>query len=441
MAGAQVLAPARVEALGAVPLAQVACGARHSLAAARDGAAFAFGLADDGRLGAPRGEECGLEVGPRRLPLRMALPEGARAQAVAAGGHHSAVLLSEGRVATCGRGTYGQLGHGDSASRAVPTTVEGLAGAVVVKVACGDTHTLALALTGEVFAWGAGEDGQLGLGGPDGAATPARVPGLPPAVGDVACGLVHSAAVPALVQGGDARVADLEAQVASLKELLRLAEEEARAERRARLLAERRAQEAAAAERQRAARAPPAPPGEDEQAAGDAGAGGAGAGGRGVSVGVQTEGFLILPREGWQRGGARGEIWAGAAGAEPTAPGGARSAALGAGAAAVAAARGRGTEDKLRRAAEMLMQQRTPLANGAGEAGPGAAHSTAGGAAGGAGGDLDAGAGGVRAGGGGSWLADGDARAREQAEFLERCPPPPPPLSLLLPLPMSLVYT
>jgi len=40
----------------------------------------------------------------------------------------------------------------------------------VVTVRCGSNHTCAITDTGEVFAWGKGDSGQLGLGG-----TPARV--------------------------------------------------------------------------------------------------------------------------------------------------------------------------------------------------------------------------------------------------------------------------
>ena len=53
--------------------------------------------------------------------------------------------------------------------------------------------------------------------------------------------------------------------------------------------------------------------------------------GGGLSVGVQTEGFLILPREGW-RDGKGGEIWAGA---PPGGGAGAGGGPMGAGAAAV----------------------------------------------------------------------------------------------------------
>ncbi|KAJ1473604.1 regulator of chromosome condensation 1/beta-lactamase-inhibitor protein II [Baffinella frigidus] len=213
--GETVLSPVCVDALSDVPLSQTACGARHSLAVSREGGLFAFGLADDGRLGFGLGDGEEPE-GARRLPLQARLGSGAHVRSVAAGGHHSVIVLEDGEVLTsgwgsygqlghgdskastptpklqtpnpnpqdgedgevltCGRGSYGQLGHGDLKSRGVATSVGALKGVVVVKVACGDTHTLALAITGEVYSWGAGEDGQLGLGGNSDSSTPSRVP-------------------------------------------------------------------------------------------------------------------------------------------------------------------------------------------------------------------------------------------------------------------------
>lgn len=38
-----------------------------------------------------------------------------------------------------------------------------LAGQHIVHVACGESHSLALSDQGQLFSWGAGSDGQLGL--------------------------------------------------------------------------------------------------------------------------------------------------------------------------------------------------------------------------------------------------------------------------------------
>ena len=50
----------------------------------------------------------------------------------------------QGKLFTWGIGTGGRLGHGDDRARVEPTLVEGLAGYVIVRVALGKLHMLAL---------------------------------------------------------------------------------------------------------------------------------------------------------------------------------------------------------------------------------------------------------------------------------------------------------
>lgn len=58
-------------------------------------------------------------------------------------------------VYAMGNNADGKLGVGSAASSMtcnVPTLVEGIRG--ISKVSCGDSHTLALSLTGEAYSWG-----------------------------------------------------------------------------------------------------------------------------------------------------------------------------------------------------------------------------------------------------------------------------------------------
>ena len=50
-------------------------------------------------------------------------------------------------LALVGRNDKGQLGHGDTERRDVPTLVESLAGFNIVDAACGKSHTLFLSGT------------------------------------------------------------------------------------------------------------------------------------------------------------------------------------------------------------------------------------------------------------------------------------------------------
>lgn len=59
----------------------------------------------------------------------------------------------------------GQLGNGTTSYATEPQKVtEGLEGVVLADIAAGGWHSLALSTTGEVYVWGRGEYGRLGLG-------------------------------------------------------------------------------------------------------------------------------------------------------------------------------------------------------------------------------------------------------------------------------------
>eukprot|EP00850_Spirogloea_muscicola_P020445 SM000216S06571 [mRNA] locus=s216:185144:189462:+ [translate_table: standard] len=182
-------------ALGSAALAgcggarQVACGGAHTLfltaagCGADSGAVFAAGLNDRGQLGLAVAVErslapCSSLLPPSCLPSsnncsRSGLQEPqhvaglpAPARSVAAGHHFSSCITEDGDLWVWGDNRQDQLGLGTSSGRLahVPQRLEALAGADVVGVACGASHALAVLGSGEVYAWGAGASGQLGLG-------------------------------------------------------------------------------------------------------------------------------------------------------------------------------------------------------------------------------------------------------------------------------------
>ncbi len=75
---------------------------------------------------------------------------------------------------TWGHGLGGRLGHGAEADEPLPRRVEALAARHVHAVAAGEAHCAARA-GGEVYVWGAGSYGRLGLGGPDDRLLPTRL--------------------------------------------------------------------------------------------------------------------------------------------------------------------------------------------------------------------------------------------------------------------------
>lgn len=88
-----------------------------------------------------------------------------RVKAIAAGAHHTMLLRDDGTVWTFGSNETGQLGTGDIDNRGhlmQVSTETGLTHAIAI--AAGWQHSLALDSNGDVWAWGNGEQGALGLG-------------------------------------------------------------------------------------------------------------------------------------------------------------------------------------------------------------------------------------------------------------------------------------
>ncbi len=87
----------------------------------------------------------------------------------ACGMHHFVVVARDfgvfsPRVYSSGGNNYGQLGHGDFFERHELTPIKKLDDERISMAACGDFHSLALAMDGSnVFAWGRSDAGQLGL--------------------------------------------------------------------------------------------------------------------------------------------------------------------------------------------------------------------------------------------------------------------------------------
>ena len=119
---------------------------------------------------------------------------------VAAGAFHSMAVTADGDVYTWGSGKYGCLGLNDEEERLIPTKLhrELLGGSNVVLVAANNSHSVALTAIGSLFAWGHGLYGQLGLGDKRNRLTPAHVGAeetFESKVRMAACGESHTLAV------------------------------------------------------------------------------------------------------------------------------------------------------------------------------------------------------------------------------------------------------
>ncbi|XP_051484806.1 RCC1 domain-containing protein 1 isoform X2 [Apus apus] len=93
----------------------------------------------------------------------LALPAGVRARRVVLGHEHALALATSGEVYAWGGGRHGQLGHGTLESAQQPRLVEALAGLRMAAVAAGGWHSASVSEAGDLYMWGWNESGQLAL--------------------------------------------------------------------------------------------------------------------------------------------------------------------------------------------------------------------------------------------------------------------------------------
>jgi len=173
------------------------------IARGNEGALYACGGNDSGQLCL---EGIGESRGLRYIQPSVVGP----VVYVAAGGSHTYVISSSTTVFGCGSNARGQLAvtaNDDApAARALWMQCSSFMRLKIIQIACGESHTMALATDGELFTWGAGDGGRLGLGDVRSRSAPERVPffrgrsshaddGGPGTIGSISCGYHHSMAV------------------------------------------------------------------------------------------------------------------------------------------------------------------------------------------------------------------------------------------------------
>nr|XP_002126613.1 serine/threonine-protein kinase Nek8 [Ciona intestinalis] len=127
---------------------------------------------------------------PSYLPRFMEGQSGVNIKQVACGELHTACLTDRGILMTFGSGSNGCLGHGNFQDVEKATIVEQLLGSELIEIASGSYHMLAVTSDGEVFSWGKGDNGRLGLNSEETVAVPMMVP-LPEVIEpcSVSCGV------------------------------------------------------------------------------------------------------------------------------------------------------------------------------------------------------------------------------------------------------------
>lgn len=137
-------------------ISEIAAGALHCVAVTVDGLCFTWGNNESGQLG----------LGPD-MPKIVSVPMLVKAvncvKSAACGYQHTIFLNYSGNILTAGLGEGGILGHSNTYSCPYPKTILSMNKIQFTSIKSGGYHSLALSSSGQVFVWGRGEGGQLGL--------------------------------------------------------------------------------------------------------------------------------------------------------------------------------------------------------------------------------------------------------------------------------------
>ena len=175
-------------------LKMIRCGRGHTLYLTQDGFVFASGKGAFGVLGLGGALNSPTPVTVKTLSDKTVVM-------VACGSEHSLALTDMGDVYSWGRGFEGQLGISKLTTvSSTPKYLKALRDRPVTKIACGQSHSLVLTKAGELFAWGEGRCGQLGCGVQRACFVPQQVVFTAPhqiTIVDIAGGSGHSGAVTA----------------------------------------------------------------------------------------------------------------------------------------------------------------------------------------------------------------------------------------------------
>ncbi|XP_022092238.1 serine/threonine-protein kinase Nek8-like [Acanthaster planci] len=127
---------------------------------------------------------------PTFIPRYLEGQSAVTIQHVSCGDMFTACLTDRGILMTYGSGAHGSLGHGNYHDVSQAKIVEELLGYEVVMVSCGASHVMAVTTDNEVFSWGRGDNGRLGLDSQESFPSPQSV-SLPAVchIASVHCGL------------------------------------------------------------------------------------------------------------------------------------------------------------------------------------------------------------------------------------------------------------
>ncbi|CAA6658771.1 unnamed protein product [Spirodela intermedia] len=186
------LLPKALEPVVVLDVHSIACGSRHAILVTKQGEVFSWGEESGGRLGH------GVDADVSHPKLVDAL-SGMSIELVACGEYHTCAVTMSGDLYTWGDGIHNTslLGHGSDVSHWIPRKVNGpLEGLHVSSISCGPWHTAIVTSSGQLFTFGDGTFGSLGHGDRRSSNMPREVEALKGLrTVQAACGAWHTAAI------------------------------------------------------------------------------------------------------------------------------------------------------------------------------------------------------------------------------------------------------
>jgi alpha-tubulin suppressor-like RCC1 family protein len=139
------------------PWRDISNGGKHTCGLKANGTAWCWGIGSYGQLGNGATNE-------KSIPTEVS--DLGPWQSISVGGSYSCGIKANGTAWCWGVGRYGEIGDGTTYRRLVPVAVSDPGPWAVIEASRSDErgHTCGIKSDGTLWCWGAGSDGQLGLG-------------------------------------------------------------------------------------------------------------------------------------------------------------------------------------------------------------------------------------------------------------------------------------